>query len=113
LAAAGLFGVSLFAVARRTREFGVRVAMGATPERLAAAVLRQSVARVVVAIPIGWVLALTARHALEKGLYGVAPDDPGTFVVASVVVALVGCGAALHPAWRAGRTDPVTALRHD
>jgi putative ABC transport system permease protein len=113
LAAAGLFGVSLFAVARRTPEFGVRVAMGATPARLAAHVLREAAVRIAIALPLGWALAYIGRHALEKLLYGVAPDDPRTFVTAGLVVVAVGCIAALHPALRAARIDPTAALRHD
>jgi predicted permease len=113
LAAAGLFGVSLFAVARRTPEFGVRVAMGATPSMLLRQVLREAGRRIAIAIPLGWALAFAGRHALQKLLYGVAPDDPWTFLLASILVGAVGCVAALHPAIRAARIDPMTALRHE
>ncbi|MBZ5724058.1 MAG: ABC transporter permease [Acidobacteriia bacterium] len=113
LAAAGLFGVSLYAVARRTPEFGVRVAMGATPARLVRLVLREAGVRIAIALPLGWALAYVGRRALEKLLYGVAADDPWTFLAASAVVAAVGCAAALHPALRAARTDPLVALRHE
>ena len=113
LAAAGLFGVTLFAVARRTPEFGIRVAMGATPLRLARMVLRGAVLRVAIAIPLGWALAYAGRRAIGKLLFGVAADDPWTFAVTSLVVALVACAAALHPAARAARIDPMTALRHE
>ena len=113
LAAAGLFGVTLYAVARRTPEFGVRVAMGATPARLMAQVLREAAVRVAVAIPLGWVLAYLGRHAIEKLLFGVASDDPWTFVAVAGVVVAVGCAAALNPAIRAARIDPMTALRHE
>ncbi len=112
-AAAGLFGVTLFAVARRTPEFGVRMAMGATPLRLARIVLRQALLCVAVAIPLGWALAYAGRHAISKVLYGVAADDPWTFAATSILVALVACAAALHPALRAARIDPMTALRHE
>ena len=113
LAAAGLFGVTLFAVARRTPEFGIRVAMGATPLRLAGMVLRDAALRVAIAIPLGWALAYAGRRAIGKLLFGVAADDPWTFVLTSLVVALVACAAALHPAARAARIDPMTALRHE
>jgi predicted permease len=113
LAAAGLFGVSLFAVARRTPEFGVRFAMGATPLDVAIQVLRGAGLRIAVALPLGWGLAYAGRGAMEKMLYGVAPEDPGTFIAASLIVAAVGCAAALHPALRAARVDPIAALRHE
>ncbi len=113
LAAAGLFGVTLFAVARRTPEFGVRVAMGATPGKVARQVLREAGVRIAIALPMGWALAYAGRTAMEKMLYGVTADDPRTFFAASLVVAAVGCAAALHPALRAARVDPMAALRHE
>ncbi len=113
LAAAGLFGVTLYAVARRTPEFGVRMAMGATPRRLAAQVLREAGWRIALALPPGWGLAWLSRNALEKMLYGIAPDDTRTFIAAGALVAVVACVAALHPAIRASRVDPLGALRHE
>jgi putative ABC transport system permease protein len=113
LAAAGLFGVTLFAVARRTPEFGVRAAMGASPWRLARQVLREAGLRVAIALPLGWLLAYAGKRAIGKLLFGVAPDDPWTFAAASALVALVACAAALDPALRAARVDPMTALRHE
>jgi predicted permease len=113
LAAAGLFGVTMFAVARRTAEFGVRVAMGATPSRLAAQVLRQAAVRVAVAVPLGWLAAWAGRQSIQKLLFGVGAGDPATFAAASAVVALVACAATLGPALRAARIDPVSALRHE
>lgn len=113
LAAAGLFGVTLFAVTRRTPEFGVRIAMGASPGRLMRQVLREAALRVAAAVPLGWLIAYAGRQAIGKMLYGVAPDDPWTFAVATAVVAVVAFAAALQPALRAARIDPMTALRHE
>jgi ABC-type antimicrobial peptide transport system permease subunit len=113
LAAAGLFGVTMFAVARRTPEFGLRMALGASPGRVAGQVVRQAALRVFVAVPLGWGVAWVGRQSIQKMLYGVTADDPVTFVAASVVVALVACAAALRPALRAARVDPMTALRHE
>jgi putative ABC transport system permease protein len=113
LAAAGLFGVSLFAVTKRTREFGVRVAVGAAPASIARLVLKEAAIRVAFALPLGWMLSFASRHAMERLVYGIAPDDPWTLLAASAVVALAGTIAALHPALRAARTDPMAALRHD
>lgn len=113
LAAAGLFGVTMFAVARRTPEFGIRMALGASPGRVAGQVLRQAAVRVAVALPLGWAVAWAGRQAIQKMLYGVAADDPATFLAASAVVAVVACAAALRPALRAAHVDPMTALRHE
>ena len=113
LAAAGLFGVTLYAVTRRTSEFGLRVALGATPGRLLRHVLKEAAVRIAVAIPLGWALAWAARHAMEQMLYGIAPDDPWTFALAAAVVVAVGVVAVLPPAVRAARIDPMAALRHE
>jgi len=87
--------------------------MGASPGRLIRQVLREAGMRVAVAVPLGWLLAYAGRRAIEKKLYGVAPDDPWTFAVASAIVAAVALAAALQPALRAARIDPMTALRHE
>ena len=113
LAAAGLFGVTLYAVARRTSEFGLRVALGATPGRLLRQVLKEAAVRIAIAIPLGWALAWATRHAMQQMLYGIAPDDPWTFALAAAVVVAVGCVAVLPPAVRAARIDPMAALRHE
>ena len=113
LAAAGLFGVTLYAVTRRTSEFGLRMALGSTPGRLLRHVLKEAGMRIAIAIPLGWALAWTARHAMEQMLYGIAPDDPWTFAVAAAVVVAVGSVAVLPPAIRAARIDPMAALRHE
>jgi ABC-type antimicrobial peptide transport system permease subunit len=113
LAAAGLFGVTLYAVTRRTSEFGLRVALGATPARLLRQVLKEAAVRIAIAIPLGWGLAWAARHAMEQMLYGIAPDDPWTFALAAAVVVAVGVVAVLPPAVRAARIDPMMALRHE
>jgi hypothetical protein len=113
LAAAGLFGVTMFAVARRTREFGVRVAMGASPAQVMRQVLRDAGRQIAMALPLGCLLTWAGRRVLEKLLYGVAPDDPRILALASAVVAAVAFLAALQPALRAARIDPLTALRHE
>jgi len=113
LSAAGLFGVTMFAVARRTPEFGIRMAMGATPRRIAVQVLRQAGAWIALALPLGWLVAWAGRRAIQRMLFGVAPGDLATLLAASTVVILVGCAAAIHPALRAARVDPMAALRHE
>jgi putative ABC transport system permease protein len=113
LAAAGLFGVTMFAVARRTPEFGIRMALGASPGRVAGQVLRQVTLRIAIALPFGWAVAWVGRQSIQKMLYGVTADDPATFIGASAIVTLVATVAALRPALRAAHVDPMTALRHE
>ena len=68
--------------------------------------------RIAIAIPLGWGLAWTARHATGRLLYGIAPDDPWMFAIAAAVVAAVGFVAVVPPAIRAARIDPLAALWH-
>jgi predicted permease len=113
LAAAGLFGVTSYAVSRRMREFGLRVALGATGQDLRRQVLRKAALQGALGIPLGWGLALASRHVIQSLLYGVKATDPWMLVAASGVVALVALAAALRPAYTAARVDPVIALRYE
>jgi hypothetical protein len=113
LAAAGLFGVTTYAVSRRMREFGLRVALGATSHDLRRQVLRKAALQGAIGIPLGWGLALASRHVVQSLLYGVKATDPWMLVAASGVVALVAFTAALRPAFTAARVDPVIALRYE
>lgn len=109
----GIYGVVSYSVQRRSAEFGIRMALGARPSRLLADILRQGLLPVLVGVAGGLVVALAASRTLARFLYEVAPTDPITLVAAAVVLGGVGALAALVPAWRAGRTDPATALRAD
>ena len=107
----GLYGVMAYTVALRTREFGVRVALGADPERLARTVAMRGLVLVASGVAAGLVLYAIAAPFLRAFLYGVTPSDPLT--LASVTFALV-CTASLAswlPAKRAARVDPAEALR--
>jgi len=111
LAALGVYGVLSFLVRARTREIGVRVAMGATPRTVVALVLKQAMIWTIGGIAIGLALALAASRVLGSLLYGVSPTDPITY--ASVILLLGGAAAAaaVIPALRASRLDPLVALR--
>jgi predicted permease len=111
LAAAGLFGVTSYAVSRRIREFGVRVALGATGQDLRRQVLRKAALQGAIGIPLGWAMALACRRLIQSLLYGVKATDPWMLIAASAVVVLVALAAALRPAFTAARVDPVIALR--
>jgi ABC-type antimicrobial peptide transport system permease subunit len=113
LAAAGLYGVMSFAVTQRTREMGVRSALGAPGAQLIGLVMRRTVVQIVVGVSLGLVLAVLASGALQPVLYKVDPRDIAVFggVVATLV--LVTLIASFLPARRVTRIDPVTALTVD
>ncbi len=111
LAALGVYGVLSFLVRARTREIGLRVAIGATPASVVMLVIRQAVTWTVVGIAIGCGAAALATRFLQAFLYGVSPTDPLTFGGVALVLATVALAAALVPAVRASRLDPLAALR--
>jgi predicted permease len=111
LAAAGLFGVTLYAVGRRLREFGIRVAMGATPALLARQVIREALRLALAGVALGCGLALAGQRLLRGLLYGVNPWNLWTLAGAVVLVTLVALAAAAVPARRAAHADPIAALR--
>jgi predicted permease len=111
LAALGIYGVLSFLVRSRTREIGIRVAIGATPRAVAAMVVRQAMTWTIAGTAIGVGLALALTRFLETFLYGISPTDPWTYATVTVVLALVAGAAALAPAVRACRMEPLAALR--
>ena len=113
LAAVGLYGVVAYGVAARTREFGVRVALGARQADVTQLVLGHGLRLAAISAAAGIAVALVATRLLTATLYGVAPTDMPVFVVATATLVLVALLASWMPARRAGRTDPVTALRAD
>lgn len=111
LAAVGLYGVIAYSVSRRTREIGVRMALGANAPRVLGLVLRQGLTLVGVGVVTGAVLALLATRVLTSVLYGIGATDPLTYVLAAALLAGVALAANLVPAVRAARVDPMIALR--
>jgi putative ABC transport system permease protein len=111
LGAVGVYGVVSYAVECRRAEFGVRLALGASPSRVRREVLWSGLVPVVVGIAVGLVMAQGFGRALNRFLYGVSPADPASFGVATLALFLAGALAALIPAARAGRTNPIEALR--
>jgi predicted permease len=111
LAAAGIFGVLAGAVAERTREIGVRAALGAAPRALVGLVVRQGLAMTGAGAAIGLAAALAATQALASMLFGVSPLDPVTYLAVVALLASVALLACAVPAWRAARVDPAVTLR--
>jgi putative ABC transport system permease protein len=111
LAAIGLYGVVSHLTARRSREFGVRLAVGATPWRLVATVLRESLTRATVGLAAGLFLAAVTTRLLSAMIHGVTALDPLTYASVAVLLLIVVAVASYIPARRASRTDPVSALR--
>jgi putative ABC transport system permease protein len=113
LAALGLYGVLSYTLAQRTREIGLRLALGAAPRRLAAMLLGQVARMTVVGGLLGLGIALFAGRAAQSLLFGVDGQEPAVLAAAALLLALVALGAGLLPARRATRTDPMVALRHE
>ena len=107
----GVYGVKAYAVACRTREIGIRMALGAHRREVFALIMRQGALQTALAVGAGLVLSLGAGRVLAKILYQVSPTDPLALVSASVVLAAAALLACFFPASRATRVNPMTALR--
>jgi predicted permease len=113
VAAVGLYGVVSFGVAQRTREFGVRLALGATGGRVVRLVLREGVRYAAIGIALGLAAALAGGRLLAPFLYGVSPHELSVLGSVSAVLLAVAVVACTLPAWRATRVDPASALRSE
>jgi predicted lysophospholipase L1 biosynthesis ABC-type transport system permease subunit len=111
LAVVGIYGVIAYFVTRRTREIGVRVALGATRRDVIALVVRQALWPVGLGIAAGLLASLVATRLLRNQLFGVGPTDPITFAIVAVALTMVALMASLIPALRAAGADPTDALR--
>jgi ABC-type antimicrobial peptide transport system permease subunit len=113
LACVGLYGVTAYTVTRRTRDLGVRIALGATPGRVITTVCRDALTPIAAGVLLGVPAAIAGGRAIASQLFGVNSMD--TLIVASAILALGACAAAaaVIPARRAGAIDPLVALRTD
>ncbi len=113
LAATGLFALMAYAVARRTREIGIRMALGARPGEVLSSIFRRTLIVSAIGVSAGTLAALAAGRLLSAILYGISPRDPLTYAAAILLIALVALIACWSPATRAIRIDPVTTLREE
>ena len=113
LALAGIYGSIAFHVARRTREIGVRIAIGAPPASVVSMVVRRSLMLATLGVAAGTAITLGASRLASALLYGIAPHDPVSYVSAAALLLVAAVAAGWIPALRAARVDPVTALRSE
>jgi putative ABC transport system permease protein len=111
LAAVGIFGVISYSVSRRTHELGIRMALGAQPGSVVSMILRETLALTLIGIAIGVPCAVAAARLVTHLLFNVAPYDPATLTLVSLLLVAVGALASYIPARRAMKVDPVVALR--
>jgi putative ABC transport system permease protein len=111
LAAIGIYGVTAYGVAQRTREMGIRLALGAAPGAVRSLVVGEGVRLALIGLAAGLALALAGARALRSQLYGIGSADPATYVGLSAVLLLVAVLATYLPARRATRVDPAITLR--
>jgi predicted permease len=113
LAAVGLYGVTALVVARRTREIGLRMALGARQGAVLWMVMREAIGLSGAGLALGAPVAYVLSRYVSSQLFGVAPADLGAAAIGVVTLAMVAAGAAFVPARRASRIDPIQALRHE
>jgi predicted permease len=113
LASVGLYGVMAFVVARRKKELGIRLALGARPNLVIWMVLREVLALLAIGLAVGIPAALSLGQYVSSQLYGIQPMDPGIAVATVMLLAIVSAVAGFIPAHRASRIDPILALRYE
>lgn len=111
LAAIGVFSAFAYAVAQRTTEIGIRMALGARPAQIVAALLGTSARAVALGLGFGLARAAAGSRLIARLLYGLSPYDPVAYLTAAGILALAGLAATYIPAGRATRIDPAAALR--
>jgi putative ABC transport system permease protein len=113
LSAIGIYGVVAYLVGQRSRELGIRIALGATPSRVVSMVVREGVAMVAVGVGVGLVGALALTQLMGALLFTVKPTDPLTYALVTVLLGVVALAASSVPASRAAHVDPAIAMRAD
>jgi putative ABC transport system permease protein len=109
----GLYGVMSYAVAQRTNEIGIRLALGAQTRDVLSLVVKQGALLIAIGLVIGLIGAFAAMRVVQSLLFGVTTKDPMTFISAAAVLAVIGLLACYLPARRATKVDPIEALRRE
>jgi putative ABC transport system permease protein len=113
LATIGIYGVMSYSVSRRTREIGIRIALGATPQGIVALVLRETMFVVLAGLLVGWMGGIGAVSVIRHELVGVTPFDPVTTALCALAILVAGLLASYLPARRAATVDPMAAIRFE
>jgi predicted permease len=113
LASIGLYGIMAYTVARRTRDIGIRMALGAQPGSVLWMVLRETLLLVLIGVAVGLPMALGGSHLIKSMLFGLGIVDPLALIVPAITLAMVAALAGFLPARRAMRVDPMVALRYE
>ena len=113
LASLGVYGIVAYSVAQRSREFGIRVALGARPAQIIRMVVGQNLRIVIMGVILGIAVAIPATRLLRGLLFNVPPNDPATFVAIGVMLSVVASFASYLPARRGTRIDPVVTLKSE
>jgi ABC-type antimicrobial peptide transport system permease subunit len=113
LAAVGLYGVLSYLVTQSTRDIGILLALGAQRQNILSLVVRQGMQLTLIGIIAGLLGAIALTRVIASLLFGVTATDAATFLAVPALLALVALAATVIPAWRAGKVDPMVALRED
>jgi ABC-type antimicrobial peptide transport system permease subunit len=111
LTSAGVYGVVAYTSALRTREIGIRVALGATPQTVVGIILRSAMIPLAVGMTVSLVAAMLLNRLLASLLYEISSTDPAAYLSAGALLLVIGAVASARPAWRAATGDPIQALR--
>jgi ABC-type antimicrobial peptide transport system permease subunit len=111
LTSAGVYGVVAYTSALRTREIGIRVALGATPQTVVGIILRSAMIPLAIGMAVSLVATLLLNRLLASLLYEISSTDPLTYLGAGTLLLGIGAAASARPAWRAATGDPIQALR--